>query len=28
MHRDLCLENIFINDGINIKIGNFYSAKE
>ena len=28
MHRDLCLENIFINEGMNIKIGNFYSARE
>lgn len=27
-HRDLCLENIFINDGRNIKIGNFYTARE
>ena len=27
-HRDLCIENIFIINGKNIKIGNFYNAKE
>lgn len=28
MHRDLSLENIFINDGQHIKIGNFHQTRE
>ncbi len=28
MHRDLCLENVLINEGQVIKIGNFFTARE
>ena len=28
MHRDLSLENIYINGGQHIKIGNFHSSKD
>lgn len=27
-HRDLCLENIFINSKGTVKIGNFYNCKD
>ena len=27
-HRDLSVENIFINEGRDIKIGSFFAAKE
>ena len=28
LHRDLSLENIYLNDGQHIKIGNFHQTRE